>query len=130
MKISSVDINNEFQKLREEINKKIDEIGLNGTESFSEKEKESWYSKLDELYTQINELKKEHDLTKQELNQIKREIESAKKDMSVYPKKTWLKIFGQKFVTIFTRFHKSDAAKEIAKETTKTFLIESIKNII
>lgn len=129
MKISHININAEFQRLRDEINQKIEELNLNGTEPFSEEEKESWSDKLDDLYRQINDLKDEHELTKQQLTHIKRDLDSAKQNMSVYPKKTWLKIFGQKFVTIFTKFHTSDAVKEIAKETTKTFLIESIKNI-
>lgn len=112
----------EFQQLRESVKQTIDERFKDATESFGPEELEKLRVDLDELAARFQDLQDKNAITEQDLEAIKDTVEELKADAQYFPKKTWYRTAGSKFVNLVSSILSSKPAQKLLQESTRKLL--------
>lgn len=98
---SSQPIDENFEKLRDEIISQFDHYNQNGGNHFSEEEKSTIHSSIDELKEKMEKLYTEKDATNQQLNIMRQQINKLTESIEILDKRTWVLAAANRVINIF-----------------------------
>lgn len=111
-----------LDELRSKLQASIDEIVIDGDNSFSEEELYVVDARFDKLYEDIESLRDQYVLTKNQLDELRAEIEEFKRSARSYPKGIWAKITGNKLVRTIGNF--------VNTPEGRTFLFQQLRRAL
>lgn len=117
-----VPVAEELDEFEIEIERRINESAGDADEKFSEPEMVALSKKLDGLAAKFEELERAKTITENELAEIKAELQKMKGTLPVYPKSTWYKTAGHKFLDVTKRILKTKEGRELLVASAKKLL--------
>lgn len=119
-----VDVNteDEFNHLRDQLDKMLKESIKDENERFSQVEIKRLNDKFDSLFQKFSKLQEENKITEAALSKISLQIDELKKSAKTYPKGVWARISNNRLIDIMATFAKSTEGRSL--------IIGGIKNLL
>ncbi len=119
---AKIDTYDNFDNLRDQLDKIIKDNGEKESEQFSSKEIAELKEKLENLYSKFEELKEQNIFTENELKQLKVQINQAINNSENYPRGLWKKVTNNKLLQTLGDFAKSKEGKDLIVDGIKRLL--------
>jgi len=120
--IASTPFYQEFENLKEVLNKTIDERFANSAETFTREEIEALRVQLNLLTEQFEALHNKHAITEKELAKIKETVENLKEDVKHFPKKSWYRSASQTLLNLASKIASSKVSQEMLEAGARKLL--------